>query len=629
VEYLKGLNEQQKEAVLHAEGPLLIVAGAGAGKTKTITHRIAHLIESGVPARNILAVTFTNKAAGEMKERVQGLLSGKPGGLPLVTTFHSLGVRLLREFHERAGIPRGFSIWDRDDSSRAVKKILEKLGLESWKPGAMLSAISRQKGDGVSAAEFEEKAKTFRERAVAQAWRLYEGALVEGGALDFDDLLLRTLRLLTDSPETLTLLQNRWSHITIDEYQDTNTSQYEIARLLAGEKRNICAVGDVDQNVYSWRGADIAHLLSFERTFPGTKVVLLEQNYRSTRTILAAANGVIEKNVRRPAKHLFTENATGEPLSLYGAQNEMDEAWFIAASAQKLMEAGTPAGEIAVLYRENFQSRAIEEALLAAGLPYRVLGTKFFERKEVKDALSYLRAALNPKSTIDLARIAAVPPRGIGAVTLAKMLRKEDEGLPAGARAKVQAFRATIAAIGHALATLPASEAVRFAVETSGMEAMFQKDGEEGHERLANIRELVNLATRYDFAPPPEGIERLLEEAALMSDQDELEKEGGVSLMTVHASKGLEFDAVFVTGLEQGLFPSTREDEKKDPEEERRLFYVALTRARTRLFLSYAAERTRYGSRERTIPSEFFEDIDPRLLSYATPGAIEGESIIT
>src|SRR3989344_4186839 len=343
--YLEGLNERQKEAVLHAEGPLLIVAGAGAGKTKTITHRIAHLMESGVPARHILAVTFTNKAAGEMRERVQNLVpQGK--GMPLVATFHSLGVRLLREVHQEAGLSRNFSIWDRDDSVRAIKQALEKFGINQWAPRSILSAISRQKGDGVSVGEYTETARTFRERAGAQAWEQYESALRAEEALDFDDLLFRTLTMLRAKPAVLSLLQNRWQHITIDEYQDTNKAQYEIARLLAGDRKNLCVVGDTDQNIYSWRGADITHLLEFDESFPGSKVVLLEQNYRSTRTILTAAN--------------------------------------------------------AVLYRENFQSRALEEAMLNFGVPYRVLGTRFFERKEVKDTLSYLRASMNPRNKIDL-----------------------------------------------------------------------------------------------------------------------------------------------------------------------------------------------------------------------------------
>ena len=632
VNYLDGLNEPQKQAVLHTTGPLLIVAGAGAGKTKTITHRIAHLIETGVAPWQILAVTFTNKAAGEMRDRVRALIP--PGkGAPLVSTFHSLGVRLLREFHREAGIPRGFSIWDRDDSIRAVKKILEKLGASETVPRAILAAISREKGEGTSGATYAEKARTYREQSVARAWDLYEKALKEEEALDFDDLLLRTLELLRGSPETLSLLRGRFSHITIDEYQDTNRVQYEIARLLAGPSMNICVVGDTDQNIYSWRGADIAHLLSFEETFPGATTVTLEQNYRSTRTILTTANAVIEKNVRRKPKHLFTENPTGEPLSFYGARNEMDEAWFVATTVQQLIERGTSPAEIAVLYRENFQSRALEEAFLGSGIPYRVLGLRFFERKEVKDVFSYLRAALNPKSRGDLVRIAASPPRGIGKITLDKMLSGDEASLTSGARTKVEGFRRTISAIRQAIDTLPASEAARFCIEASGIEAMLKKDTEEGRERLENVQELVSLATRYDFMEPPLGIERLLEEAALESGEDGSpaggeEKTDAVSLMTVHASKGLEFDAVFITGLEQGLFPSERLDEKRDTEEERRLFYVALTRARERIFLSYAAERMKYGSREHTVPSEFFGDIDTRLIEHARPEAGVHEPVI-
>lgn len=617
VQPLQGLNKPQKEAVLHTEGPLLIVAGAGAGKTKTITHRIAHLIESGVPAHHILALTFTNKAAGEMRERVRTLLKERTG-MPLLTTFHSLGVRILREFHQETGVPRGFSIWDRDDSMKALKGILAKLGSD-LAPKSALATISRQKGDGVSGAEYAEAASSYRQQVVARAWDLYEKVLAAEGALDFDDLLLRTLRLLQEKPDVRSLLQDRWRYITIDEYQDTNRSQYEIARLLSGESRNLCVVGDTDQNIYSWRGADIEHLLGFEAAFPGTKVVLLEQNYRSTRTILSAANSIIAKNMRRKDKHLFTDNETGDPITVYGARNEVDEAWFVAQSAAQLIERGVEAGQIAVLYRENFQSRVLEEAFLHAGVPYRVLGTRFFERKEVRDVLAYLRAALNPKSRVDIARIVSVPPRGIGKTTLEKLFAGEP--LPKAAAAKVQAFQHTLDTIRAAAGTLPASEALRFAIETSGTEAWLHKDTEEGEERLGNVRELVNLAIKYDDAEPPSGIERLLEEAALQSEQDELDvaktrgERTAVSLMTMHASKGLEFDAVFVTGLEQGLFPSGHESTDRDPEEERRLFYVAITRAGKRLHLSYAHERMKYGSREHALPSEFLEDIDQRLLT--------------
>jgi len=631
VNYLEGLNPKQQEAVLHTRGPLLIVAGAGAGKTKTITHRIAHLIEIGVHARSILAVTFTNKAAAEMRGRVHGLLP-VGSGTPLVTTFHALGVRLLREFHTEAGLPRGFTIWDRDDSIRAIKRILERLDVGELPPRSILAAISRQKGEGVSSKDYATQVHSYRQQAIAQVWAAYEEALRAEDALDFDDLLARTLVLIQSNERVRSILQNRWQHITIDEYQDTNKAQYEIARLLAGVTRNLCVVGDIDQNIYSWRGADITHLMSFERTFPGTKVVVLEQNYRSTRTILAAANAVIAKNVNRLEKNLFTENPTGEPVLLYAARNEIDEAWFVAQTARTLIERGTPADEIAILYRENFQSRALEEAMLAFGVPYRVLGTRFFERKEVKDVLSYLRAALNPKGIADLTRIIGTPPRGIGKTTLDKVLQGNEATLPPAARAKIAAFREILTKIAHAVQTLPASEALRYCVEVSGIGAMHAHDTEEGAERLGNIHELDNLAVRYDDALPPEGIERLLEEAALESDQDKLtEKLPAVSLMTVHASKGLEFDAVFVTGLEQGLFPSLREsssgtDDTRDTEEERRLFYVAVTRARSLLYLTYAAGRMKYGSREFTMPSEFLEDIDPRLMRTMSRDAQEASA---
>ena len=619
MQHLEGLNERQKQAVLKTDGPLLIVAGAGAGKTKTITHRIAHLIHSGIPARSILAVTFTNKAASEMRDRVKRLLEGQAGGMPLLTTFHALGARLLREFHEEASIPKGFVIWDRDDSIRAVKRLIESLDLGDILARNVLGTISRKKGEGKNPDMYEAEAQSYKDRMIAQVWRGYQKVLAEEGALDFDDLLVRTLGLLANNKAVVEKLRNRWTHITIDEYQDTNKAQYEMARLLAGDRQNLCVVGDTDQTIYSWRGAELEHLLSFEFSFPGAMVVLLEQNYRSTRTILTAANSVIAKNSRRKAKNLFTENGTGEPITFYGARNEVDEAWFVAQTIRKLVDDRMKPGEIAVLYRENFQSRVLEEALLSMSIPYRVLGTRFFERAEVKDVLSYLRAALNPKSKVDISRIISVPPRGIGKTTLEKLFNGKEAELNAGARAKVQTFRDTLTKIKHAAETLPTAEAVRFAAEASGIEAMLMADKEEGEERLGNIRELINLAIRFDDDVPPSGIEKLLEEAALQSEQDSLQDvRNSVSLMTVHASKGLEFDAVFVTGLEQGLFPSIREGDR-DPEEERRLFYVAVTRARQRLFLSYARERMKYGSREGGLPSEFLNDIDDRLMVGAKP----------
>lgn len=654
MQQLKSLNKGQKEAVLHTEGPLLIVAGAGAGKTKTLTHRIVHLIATGVPPTSILAVTFTNKAAGEMRERVRNLLAqetpsekqvlrstdhaagnlGQARSAPFVATFHALCVRILREFSAEAGISARFVIWDRDDSLRAIKAILKQFDVE-WSPRGVLETMSHQKSGGVSQREFTERANTHREKMVARVWHAYENTLRKEGALDFDDLLVRALALLTSHKAVRSTLQDRWSHIHIDEYQDTNRTQYELVRILAERHNNVCAVGDVDQCIYTWRSATIENLLSFERAFPGTKVVLLEQNYRSTRTILTAANGVIAKNKNRIPKNLYTENETGEPIGLFAAENESDEAFFVATIAAQAIARGMQATNIAVLYRNNFQSRALEEALLALNVPYRVLGTRFFDRKEVKDLLSYVRVALNPNSRSDIARIIRTPPRGIGKQTLEKMFAGEP--LVGAAKEKVVAFQTVLERMRVACETAPASEALRYAAETSGLIVLHQRmPHEEAEERLLNIYELINLAARYDFLMPPEGIERLLEEAALSSEQDELKEEiNAVSLMTVHAAKGLEFDVVFVTGLEQGLFPhmigfknltSSQEESERDPEEERRLFYVALTRAKKKVYISYAASRSHWGVREQTQPSEFLLDIDERLTEYVN---YDKENIIT
>jgi DNA helicase-2/ATP-dependent DNA helicase PcrA len=622
VKHLEGLNEAQKQAVMHSDGPILIVAGAGAGKTKTITHRIVQLISTGTAPQAILAVTFTNKAAGEMRERVgnllgMGELSAYSTRGPLITTFHSLGARLLREFAEEAGIPPAFAVWDRDDSSRALKKILKDIGYEDrFPPRQILSAISRAKGDGETWEDHLRDHSAYKQ-AVGEAWRAYDAMREKEGALDFSDLLAKTVGLLAKQPQVLAKLQDRWHYLTIDEYQDTNRSQFEIARLLAGEKKNICAVGDMDQCIYSWNGADIGNLMSFERQFPGTRIVLLEENYRSTQTIITAANGVISKNKNRYDKRLNTNNPTGAAISLFAGETERDEAFYIAREARSLLGSGVKPSEIAVLFRQNFQSRSLEEAFITTGIPYRVLGVRFFDRAEVKDVLSYIRAARNPASSVDFARAAGSPSRGIGATTLEKYFAGAP--LAAAAQKKLDAFRTLLRRIREASEALPASQAVHFALRESGLETLLNAD-DEGKERLGNVFELVAHATRFDALPAPEGIALLLEDAALMGEQDALQKrEEAVSLMTVHASKGLEFDAVFVTGLEHGLFPQEREGDDRDTEEERRLFYVALTRARNYLYLTLAGSRLKYGTRERTVPSGFLDDIDQRLISFAEP----------
>ncbi len=659
MKYLEGLNDAQKKAVLHTTGPLMIIAGAGAGKTKTITHRIAHLIATGVPSDSILAVTFTNKAAGEMRERVENLLATlseanfplsarADSRMPLVSTFHSLGVRLLREHASLVGLPRSFTIWDRADSSRAIKKILEDMDMgKQYEPRAVLSKISRLKGDSVSREDFTTDAKNPWDQTVAQVWRKYTEALAREHALDFDDLLLTTLTLLTKNPAALARCRARWSHVTIDEYQDTNKVQFELARLLTAPKNNICVVGDIDQNIYSWRGADIEHLLSFEKTFAGAHVVVLEQNYRSTQTILAAAQDIISKNSRRYEKKLFTENIEGEKVSLYYAMSEEDEAYFIAQRAAELISDGAPAHEIAVLYRANFQSRVLEEAFLQIGVPYRVLGTKFFERKEVKDVLSYLRAAFNPQSRVDIARIVSVPSRGLGKATLAKMLENDVQSLSPSGQKKAKDFYELLDSIRVYAEKNKVSETIKFVMKKSGLEEDLRKGGEEGLERLENLRELVTLSLKYDDLPmvsymiPSDssvngiiydtareempGIEKLLEDAALMGEQDSLDKKiDAVSLMTVHASKGLEFDVVFVAGMEEGIFPHERSDDSADPEEERRLFYVALTRARKKVFLSHAATRMIYGTRTIGVASQFLSDIGPEHIEHQKPCLLGG-----
>ncbi len=448
---------------------------------------------------------------------------------------------------------------------------------------------------------------------------MYEKQLAAEKSLDFDDLLLKSYLILKKNPEVLSHYQNLWKYIHIDEYQDTNTVQYETAKLLAQKNRNICVVGDIDQSIYSWRGADIQNILDFEKDYPEAKVVLLEENYRSTQTILSVANEVIKKNKLRREKNLFTNNGEGEKISFFKGLNETEEARFIARKAKELIEKGESPREIAVLYRANFQSRILEEAFLTESVPYQVLGTKFFERKEIKDVMSYLRGSLNPESLSDIKRVINEPIRGIGKVTMLKVFEGKKDALPSTVKEKVNAFFALLERIKKYTEDNKPSDVIKFIIKETGFESELQKGNDEDKERLENMRELATLATKYDYMINPEGIEKLLEEFALASDQDSLIKnENAVKLMTVHASKGLEFDFVFIAGLEQDLFPhqAIGKDAKTpaEMEEERRLFYVALTRARKKIFLSYAEMRTIFGSQQMNLPSEFFGDFDNSML---------------
>ena len=614
----------------------MVLAGAGSGKTRVITHRIVHLILNGVAPNNILAVTFTNKAAREMRERVHNLInehasSARAGadGLPVVTTFHALGVRLLREYHATLGLRRHFTIYDRSDSTRAMKQALERANYspKQFEPRKMLSMISRAKGDALSRADFLESASSYPEKVCAEVWQHYESILRDENALDFDDLLARTLFLLDSYPPVLQELQARFRYLHVDEFQDTNKVQFAIAKRLAGEKQNICVVGDVDQNIYSWRGADISNVMQFEHTFPGTHTVFLEENYRSTGTIIAASNAIIAKNRNRIPKTVFTSNQDGEKIALYAAHTGTDEAEYIALKAKSLINDGAAPADIAVLYRTNFQSRALEEAFLTFEVPYQLLGTKFFERKEVKDVLSFLRLAVNPDSTADLSRIINVPTRGIGKVTLLKLLEGKRDQLTGATLQKVERFEQIMSDIRDQMNTNTIAETVAFIIKRTGMETELKKQGtEDDLARLENLQELVTLASRYNELEPEESIEAFLENAALQSDQDELDDDApqnAVRLMTVHAAKGLEFPYVFIAGLEEGLFPHERLDDSGiDHEEERRLFYVALTRAEKKVFLSYAHSRIIFGSQRVNVPSSFLNDIDQEHVE--TSGAAGG-----
>ena len=626
--HLEGLNEKQKQAALHTTGALLVIAGAGAGKTKTITHRIVNLIHCGIAPENILAVTFTNKAAKEMRERIISEIAKNAKGQnsqPFVSTFHSLGVYIIKEWASALGLTKHFSILDEDDAIKIIKNIIKDLGLDPKEnePRKIKGAISREKGKFVNFDSYRERAQSYFERTVGEVWALYEAQKHKENSLDFDDLLLKSVELLRKNPHILEHYQNKWSHIHIDEYQDTNEVQYLMSKMLSAKNKNICVVGDADQNIYSWRGANLKNILNFEKDYPGATVVFLEQNYRSTQNILLAANEVIKKNKFRPEKNLFTKNTEGEKLGLYEALDEGDEAEFVANKVLEIIDSDRGPeknyNQVAVLYRANFQSRALEEAMLRYNIPYQVLGVKFFERKEIKDTLAYLRGALNPANLADIKRIINFPGRGIGKTTLIKLFAGQQESLPIKMQIKIKNFYELLEDIKIKITELKPSEVIKYVVKKSGVEAELRDGGEEELERLENIKELATLAVKYDNLENGLGIEKLLEDASLASDQDSLmitekkeDKKEGVKLMTVHASKGLEFDYVFVVGLEEGLFPHERMGERmteEDAEEERRLFYVALTRARHKLYLSFANFRTIFGSRQINAPSSFLSDI--------------------
>ena len=643
---LDDLNGAQREAVTAGDGPLLVLAGAGSGKTRVIAYRIAWLLQRGLSPRNLLAVTFTNKAAGEMARRVDELLS--PVGLrsPFIATFHSACVRILRQHGSHLGLPSHFTIYDEDDRLALVKECMKdgELADRTFTPSAAVHRISYLKNQMIAVTEALRDARGPWEKKAALVYSRYDKRLRETGAVDFDDLLLLVVRLLAEIPEVLAWYRGLWRYVLVDEYQDTNRAQYRIIQLLTAEHRNVCVVGDSDQSIYKWRGADVRNILDFEEDFAGTKVVRLEQNYRSTQSILALAAGVIANNVQRKDKTLWTENAAGTPARLYRAWDEQEEAGFVAQSVLGLRGEGVPWDDIAVFYRTNAQSRVLEDALRRGRIPYVIVGgVRFYERREIKDTLAYLRLTINPADDVAFRRAIGAPARGIGATTLARLdeeATRQTRPLlalaaepPADIRGKagrtLQEFAALIGRLAGQRRDLAPPAFIDLVLEQTGYrDALRQERAPEAEARLENLEELIAAAEDYTHSEAEPTLEGFLDGVALMSDVDELkEAEARVTLMTLHSAKGLEFPAVFITGLEEGVFPHARSMNDPDEiEEERRLCYVGITRAKERLSLSWALHRRihGYGVGE---PSRFLREMPENQLLPLNAGRVQEPSM--
>ncbi len=651
MDILKDLNEQQREAVTAPPGPVLVLAGPGSGKTRVLTHRIAYLVRAlGVPPYRVLAVTFTNKAAREMRERTEALLGGSLRGAT-IGTFHSVCARMLRQDGERVGLQRGFVIYDSTDQRNILRNVIRSLNLDEklYPPASAQVAISRAKNELLPPDRFP--IRSYRDEVYQRIYEQYQKVLQANQGVDFDDLLMLAVRLLQEYPDVRAAYQRRWPHVLIDEFQDTNTAQYVLMRLLVGPERSIFVVGDEDQSIYGWRGADFRNVQRFREDFPDARVVLLEENYRSTEVIVQAANAVISRNVHRTPKTLRTRRSGGPKIVLLEAYNEVEEAQFVVDEIARLTASGeVRPGDIAVMYRTNAQSRALEEAFVARNMPYRLVGaTRFYERREIKDALAYLRIVHNPDDAISLERIINVPPRRIGKRTASalfahaaqngtspyRVLQRLAEGEPipgvgaAGERA-LRAFwdlwEGWLSLRDH----LPVSALLQHILEEVDYFAYLDDGTDEGRSRIENVQELVNVARTYDDVGP-DGLALFLEEVALVSEADDVPDEAQAPvLMTLHTAKGLEFPVVFITGLEEGLLPHVRS--LADPEgleEERRLFYVGITRAKDRLYLLYTFRRTRFGQDDVNAPSRFLQDIPQHLLATPMSAAERREAAVT
>lgn len=634
------LNDMQKKAVLQAEGAVLVLAGAGSGKTGALTVRIAHLIEKGVKPWNILAITFTNKAAKEMSERVNKLIGDKAKDI-WVSTFHSTCVRILRRDIDKIGYSRDFSIYDTDDQEKMMKEVFKRLNFsitdKTFTVKGALAEISKQKEELISWEDYEAKTdKDIRKVKFAKAYRIYQTLLKENNALDFDDLIYKTVQLFKTDTDVLDYYQEKFKYIMVDEYQDTNTSQYELVRLLSAKYKNICVVGDDDQSIYGWRGANIRNILDFEKDFEDTVVIKLEQNYRSTKTILDAANSVIKNNTTRKDKTLWTENDKGSIIHIKRADNEYDEARFVGDKINELILKGDRKyKDFAVLYRTNAQSRAIEDYFVKKSIPYRLLGgIRFYERKEIKDVLSYLKVLSNPADTIALKRIINVPKRGLGDASIEKVenfanennmsfyeaLSHIDEITELKTRTKkFKEFYEVMTEIEKDANELSVSELIESVLNKTGYVQLLQDEGtDEALARIENIDEFVSKAVEYEKSTDEPSLREFLEDIALVADIDNYEPdEDTVVLMTMHSAKGLEFPYVFIVGMEEGMFPTYRVIQygtNEDMEEERRLCYVAITRAKEELFITQAKSRMQHGITQYNAPSRFLKEIPAELI---------------
>lgn len=636
---LSGLNPEQQQAVKTTEGPLLIMAGAGSGKTRVLTHRIAYLmVEKAVNPYNILAITFTNKAAREMKERIESLMGGVAEEV-WISTFHSMCVRILRRNIDRIGFNRNFSILDATDQQSVMKGILKDKNIDPKKFNArtILGTISSAKNELMTADEYAERAGSYYEEIVSDIYKEYQHRLRKNHSLDFDDLIMRTIQLFQRVPEVLTYYQRKFQYIHVDEYQDTNRAQYVLVNMLAKRFQNLCVVGDSDQSIYRWRGADIGNILSFEKDYPNAKTIFLEQNYRSSKRILQAANNVIENNKNRKPKKLWTDNEEGAKINYFRSANEQMEAQYVVTEIKELTDKGKyKLSDCAILYRTNAQSRVIEEFLLKANIAYHMIGgTKFYERKEIKDLLAYLRLIANPDDDISLQRIINVPKRGIGATSIGKIARYAELydlsmfqaldsadliGLSPKITNAVKKFHHLIENFSKMQDYLPITELVEEVLEKSGYREMLVREKSlEAQSRLENIEEFLSVTKNFEEKNDDKSLVAFLTDLALIADIDQLDEEDeeddAVLLMTLHSAKGLEFPVVFIIGLEEGIFPHSRSAiDEEEMEEERRLAYVGITRAEKELFLTNAQMRTLYGQTSINSPSRFIQEIPEELL---------------